>query len=285
MSRMLPLIKEYRVNDILVNSLVCFDQYLYDRLRQRECVLKLYKTNKIKSLDHWDKSIFRGMVIPSLKYLGLLYGEKDSLAISANGKLLIESKKNDILLYKKALLCIIYELDNQIFQFLKMFIKKEYYFKKDFIEIMKNDIHGASEKQVVERINKWLSILNQVGLINMGNWVRLNVNNYDITLKISNYKNKSTNRFIKYLLTTYRILAQDMAGIVSIESLRKIICVEFLKQNQVVTENQFDDMLRSIPFESDSYQISLGKPMGAKEKLFKYKDSFYNTIYIKNIKK
>ena len=59
----MPLIKEFRIARILA-CLNCFACHPFDRNKQRECILSLYPGKT-------EKSVFRGMVIPSLRRLGL----------------------------------------------------------------------------------------------------------------------------------------------------------------------------------------------------------------------
>ena len=67
MKRKIPLLKEYRLY-FLIKALICFDNYPFEREKQRNCIIKNYSITKDRDSDHWDKSIFRGMVIPSLKF-------------------------------------------------------------------------------------------------------------------------------------------------------------------------------------------------------------------------
>ena len=275
MEREIPLIKEYRINDMLYQCLICFDRHEFDRNKQRECVLKNYITLG-RDIKHWDKSIFRGMVIPSLKYLGLLYGEGDSLKVSANGKIIIAA---NIDLYERVLRAIVLELDLKVFQFIDKFSTNNYHDKNDFIFKMSNEIKGKSDTQKKERINKWLMILNKVGLIS--NLNKINIYNKTQAEKDIDHNKIDLNTFTNILFETYKELAKDNVGIIKIEEIRKRCCVKFIKSENIVTEFQFDEMLRKIPFEGDTYLFSLGKPMGAQEKLFEFKNNYYNTLHVK----
>ena len=87
--------------------------------------------------------------------------------------------------------------------------------------------------------------------------------------------------FKKCLFEAYFGLRKETAGIVDIADLRENVAVKLLRENKIIlTENQFDEMLRKIPFATDSYIISFGRPMGAEEKLFKYKDNYFRTLSI-----
>lgn len=282
-NREIPLIKEYRVHQILKKCLDCFEQYTYDREKQRQCILKLYKTDDKKDLKHWDKSIFRGMVIPSLRYLELIYGEGDALKVSANGKVIIESEKINIDLHYRVLRAIILEIDKKKFRFIDMIGKKKY-IKNDFIDLMNKNLKGSSDRQKRERINKWFLILKEVNLVKYEDEITINVNNYRLSLQDTNANLKDSSTFLKILLVSYKKLVKDKAGIINIENLRKEVGLEFLKnKHEILTELQFDELFRKIPFETENYLFSLGKPMGAIEKLFQHRGNYYRTLHIKFI--
>jgi len=122
MNRKIPLIKEYRIQK-LTKCLECFDKFAYHREKQRDCVLELYPNTDNKTLEHREKSIFRGMVIPSLRYLGLIIGFGDIIKPSANGKLIIESQFDNEL-YERCWRAIICEIDKRTFNFLENLLGK-----------------------------------------------------------------------------------------------------------------------------------------------------------------
>jgi len=264
----IPLIKEYRV-DKLKRCLKCIDEYSFNRDAQKECILNLYPGKS-------EKSVFRGMVIPSLRHLGLIVGYGDFLRTSANGKLIVESELLDQDLHQRVLRGVIYEIDKNVFQFIDSL--------RNTNSIPIQNIDAPSEKQKKERMSHWLSILKQVKLINYNDQnITIDEQRYNLTLTDVKI-NKNIENFKKYFFDTYFELSKKTADIVDITDLRKNVAVRILENNKMIlTENQFDEMLRKIPFASDDYIISFGRPMGAEEKLFKYKDNYFRTLSIKQI--
>lgn len=277
----IPLIKEYRI-DRIKKCMECVDRYAFDRDNQRDCVLNLYP-DKGKSLEHRDKSIFRGMVIPSLRYLGLSVGYGNFIRVSTNSKLIIESQLIDQELHNRALRAVICEVDKDIFHFINIIKNSLPLRAKEFINDMCNKIEGPSEKQKKERISHWLSILKQVELIIYSSKeISINEEKLRQTLKDMDVGLKNPMAFEKYFFETYFELSKDSAGVVDIEDLRESVAVKMLKEHKVIlTEKQFDEMLRNVLLETNEYIISLGKPMGAREKLFEYKGNYFRTIFIK----
>jgi len=280
----IPLIKEYHINK-LTDCLKCFDKYAFNREKQKECVLSLYPNKSGRSFEHREKSIFRGMVIPSLRHLGLIIGFEDLLRTSANGKLIIESQRTEEELYYRVWRAIIYEIDRDVFGFISV-IKNTSFLLEEFIKEISNQIEAVSEKQKVERIKKWLSILGQVALINYSDIINLNKENYEQVIKDIDINFKNINIFKEYLFEGYLKLTEDYGGVVDIRTLREYVCSKMLKANKaILTEHQFDEILRKIPFETENYIISLGEPMGAEQKLFRYRGNYFKTLHIKFYKR
>jgi len=219
------------------------------------------------------------MVIPSLRYLGLIIGFEDTIKPSANGKLIIESQFDNEL-HERCWKAVIFEIDRRIFNFIET-IKQHKFSKNNLIEVLSSQIEDLSSKQKRERIEKWLSILYQVGLIEYSTDVSLNKSNYKQVLLDINPDLKDFERFRDYVTDEYYKLGKSSAGIVDIKDLREAIALMFLKERCILTEKQFDHLFRKFISTTPNFHISLGEPMGADQKLFEYKGKFYKTIIMK----
>jgi len=279
-NKKIPLIKEYRV-DKLKNCLKYIDTYSFNRDKQKEFILSLYPDKKDKDPEHKEKSVFRGMVIPSLRHLGLIVGYGDLLRTSANGKLIIESELTSKNLHQRVLRAVIYEIDQNIFQFIDVLRENDSINIQNFLQLM--NINAPSEKQKKERISHWFSILKEAELINYNaKNIIFNEHKYNQILSDVDVSNKSMEDFKKNLFKAYFELSKKTAGIIDIADLRENVALKLLRENKIIlTENQFDEMLRKIPFATDDYIISFGRPMGAEEKLFKRNGNYFRTLSIK----
>ena len=120
-----PLLKEDRLEYVL-ESLQCFQRYPMDRNHQKQCVLNIYlaksgRTQQGVCEEKWaqmDKSIFRGMVIPSLRYLGFIIGDGEFLRLSSNGALAVATSSCDTNLRSRVLASLIFEIDQSQFKYL-----------------------------------------------------------------------------------------------------------------------------------------------------------------------
>jgi len=279
----IPLLKEYRL-DKLQKCISCINENPFNRINQRNCILDLYPHNP-KGVEHMEKSIFRGMAIPSLRHLGWIIGQGDLIRPSANAKLIIESKLISSELNTKILEILVFEMDRDVFQFID-FIKKNNSIQiAEIVNNISNLIEGTSVKQRKERISKWLSILEQCDImISHNNEIKINEKKYNqIKIEIQKAK-KLVDRFQSNFFQSYIELSKDSAGIVDIRECRESVSLKMLKNDRVIiTENIFDTMLRTIPLETKDYKISFGRPMGAKEKLFRYDNTYFGTILIRFI--
>lgn len=274
-----PLIKENRISN-LVDCLSCIDRFSYDRPKQLECVLSLYPNVKKNDPLHKEKSVFRGMVIPSLRHLGLIVGFGDFIRVSANGKLIVASRELEANMHGKVLRAVFWELDSIAFGFLVSIHELAPKNSQEFVELMVKNMEGFSDKQKKERIQRWLRMLAQVELI-LYDPPKLEVRDERHRETSADLSYRDSQRFNKLFLESYAELKSISTGVVDIAELRKVVCLSYLRNHErIVTENMFDEMLRAMPFETDHYLISLGRPMGAGEKLLEYKGNHYRTIFI-----
>lgn len=158
--------------------------------------------------------------------------------------------------------------------------------RHDLLNFMRSVVAAPNEKQKRERIFHWLSILEQVGLISdEEKGLSLHKQNYKQTLCDLDIVDKNVNIFMQHLFDAYFELSKNTAGIVDIADLREKIALKMLKKDKkILTERQFDDILKRIPLATDHYLISLGRPMGAEEKLFEHKGNYFRTLAIRRHK-
>lgn len=275
--RPLPLIKENRVDKIKA-SLKCMTAHPFNRKKQRDCIMELYPGKT-------EKSVFRGMVIPSLRHLGFIIGHGGGLRVSANGRIIIDSENIGDNLHRRSLRAVMYEVDKIKFGFIDTLIEETPITLAEFIEKFTSSLDIPYDR-VKERVISWLSILEQVELINsITPKVDLNEENRKQAVYELDTSNENIEQFRTLLFDEYFRLGKNTAGIVDIADLRASIASTMLvKEQKIVTEGVFDNLLRSIPFATEDYLISLGRPMGAEEKLFGYKRNYYRTISIEHLK-
>ena len=272
----MPLIKETRV-DKLIASLKCIANNAFDRYQQRDCILQLYPGKS-------EKSVFRGMIVTSLRHMGLILGYEGALRISANARIIIESNCMESDLQMACLRAVMYEIDQTKFNLIGK-LTDSGVTTQDLISLLASS-QRLQPARMKERVLSWLSILNQVKLIdNVLPKVIANKNNIDQTNHILDASRIDQNLFTSTLFEQYNRLGRNTAGIVDITDLRSEVSSIFLNGNSIIlSENMFDIVLRSVPISTPSYLISFGRSMGAEEKLFRIQQNYYRTISISFLK-
>jgi len=268
----IPPIKEDRLQ-VILKILECMCDNKFNRDKMRQCILCLYPNKS-------EKSVFRGIAIPTLRRLGLIVGYDEYIRPSANGRLLLKSKYNKRL-HKDTIKTVFWEIDNSLFRFINT-LKKLNSKMIPFLHFEK-DVEGTEEYK-----KRWLKILSKCGLIKLTEekkWAyrKISLKKDAVSLAENNLDHRKKKRFFKeYLFRAYEELSVKSAGIVDIEDLRGEVALKVLEEKEeIITERQFDYLLRGIPLATDKYIISLGQPMGAEEKLFELNGKYYRTLSIK----
>ena len=271
----LPLIKAYKI-DRLLQALDIFYNHPFDRDSLRESILQHYNGKE-------EKSVFRGMIIPSLRHLGFIIGYENDLRLSANGNLIVIAKKRSYTEGIRVFKAVIAEIDNINFGILELLSKNPLAFNKLKAQLVKR-IEAPSEKQALERFNHWFSMLIDLELLYRRD-EKIAFAKETITQMKIDLSTKNKERYFKNIFfDTYNKLLrkQENVPIVDIEDLRREAAGElYQRRNLILTESQFDFLLRRISFITKKYMISLGRSMGADEKLFEYKDNYYRTVSIR----
>ncbi len=273
----MPLIKEARI-DKIKTCLKCISNHPFDRKRQRDCIMELYPGKT-------EKSVFRGMVIPSLRHLGLIVGYAGGLRVSANGKIIIDSESIEPDLHLRCLRAVMYEIDKVKFGLVGMVMRRAPVSLSDLVQSLASS-SSAPDPRMKERIVSWLSVLQHIGLVkSIDSGFLLSEENTEEAAQDLNTSLVDSEEFKNTVFEEYFKLGKTTAGIVDITDLRASVASAILNnKHKILTESMFDNLLYSIPLITEDYLISFGRPMGAEEKLFKYKDDYYRTISITVLK-
>lgn len=268
----IPAIKENRLS-VLLKTLECIEEYKFNREKMRECVLDLYPHKS-------EKSVFRGIAIPTLRHIGLIVGYGEYIRPSAHGRLLLKSRYNNKI-HQNVIKTVFLELDKGLFGFID-------HLKKLNSEIMPYPHFERHVEGPEEYKKRWLKILNDCKLVKLTGgkkWINKKIilirNDLSLIEKNLDYKRKE--RFFKtYLFNVYKKISLESAGIMDIDSLRGEVALKVLEgEGEIITEGQFDYLLQKTPLVTDDYIISLSRPMGAEEKLFELNEKYYRTLSIK----
>jgi len=281
----LPVLKAWkRVFELLE----CIDDHPYDRDGFQEAVLKLYEGKS-------PKSVFRGMAVPTLRRLGFIIGYADVIRISANGALVHTARQESKSEGLRALRAVLLEMDDQI-ELLSYLENKSAIPIQDLIDdwtprVAISDSRVAHKPKARnqaarERLLDWVDFLTFAELLySSGQNVRVDTNRLtqtrnDIDVDTSEKRESFSQNFFK----AYRKIVVEQSGIktVEIERLRKELAIRIYGQSHLlITEKQFDALLKEYPKASDEYTIAFGRSMGADEKLLFFQGKYYQTVSIR----
>ena len=255
----------------------CVHDYPFDRDGLREAVLDLYPGRD-------EKSVFRGMVIPTLRRLGLIIGYEQSIRLSANGTLIVTALGNSESQGLRVLQAVLLEIDQATAHFTEELKQIGAIAVEQFQDAQVPKIEAPSRNQSIERVRDWIAYLSYAGLVCVqDNHLRVNSNNFrqaQADLEVT-----GKHDFFKYhLFDGYRELVQHQSSVrsIDIEDLREKVAVSVYKDKYaMITKNQFDILLTRMPHITNKYTITFGRSMGPEENLFILDDKYYQTISIR----
>jgi hypothetical protein len=286
----LPVLKAWeRVFELL--DAIC--DHEYDRDGFEKAILHLFGGDKS------SKSVFRGMAIPTLRNLGLIVGYGSVIRASANGLLIHTARKERKTHGMRALRAVLFEIDNEIGVLSSLLGKSTFVlddFVQDWLENVKtSDIRRsknpkAKERAARERLLDWIKFLTFAEILyNDGHNIRIDETNYESIKKdLDVTAPEKTTNFKPYLFVCYKKIVFDQKGIgtISIEDLRRAVAVTmYQKDRTILTERQFDQLLSELPKMGGDYVITLGRSMGADEKLYYYQGKYYQSLFIRTLTK
>jgi hypothetical protein len=272
-----PLVKEVNAQRILA-ALLLLRQFPLDRDAQRDAILSLYRQKE-------EKSVFRGMVIPSFRKLGLLQGWEDMISLSANGLVIAEAAGASLDFGMRAFRAVLLEKDREYLSIVEVHVR-ETITTVQLYQRLYREIASPSDIQRRERLKRWTALLCGAGLLQKtADHLCMAQSAVTVAQQDLNHAPKSPH-FTEILFRSYNELVQrqHQVDVVDIADLRSVVATRYCRQLKLIlTERQFDTLLRVVPITTEKYLISFGKPMGPEEKLFEMKGQYYRTLSIRDL--
>lgn len=279
-----PLIKETHL-PLLVHALQCFEKWPLNREKQKTCVLASYNAKAGQDLAFRDKSIFRGMVVSSLRQLGFIVGDGDYLRVSSNGHLVVVASQLDARMRQQVLAVLFYEIDKQSFHFL------------DLIDSLRGDpgttedaltqrcSTGPNSRQRRERVLRWLRLLRDVHLVTEANGCLVPSSLWQEAPKDLSVNQSDIYTWFKAAVFQAYDEVKGTSGIVDIIDLRACLAEnELMQYDRIVTRNRFDRLMQKLSFEGQGYILSFGSPISGGQELLEYREHYYKTLIINRAK-
>jgi len=261
----------------LFNLLLCAYRHPYDREGFKEAVLELFPGRE-------EKSVFRGMAIPTLRRLGLIIGYEDLIRLSADGFLLVNAWQGSTEQGQRTLRAYLlqYELQRR-WGIIETLLKKKHD-RHGFVANFVHYIEAPNTRQAIERLQDWLDYLCFSSLLSCNGDLAVKTDNLESAQKDIDPQPKSS-FFQKFFLAGYKQVTQLSKGThtVEIEEVRRVVAEMVLeKKGAILTGRQFDHLLRSsMQMTTKRYMVSFGRSMGADEGLFELGGKYYKTVSIR----
>lgn len=269
----------------------CIYDHPYDREGFQEAVLRLYGGNKS------SKSVFRGMAIPTLRNLGLIIGYGDDIRASANGSLLHLARNEKRADGYRVLRALLVEIDKSI-GVLAYLTSKPTISLSEFLQEWQSRVTttkvrkstGTKDRAAHERLVDWISFLSFSEILYKSHeYMRID----DVVLAkteedLDTSIKEKKEHFQSILFNSYKkaVFVQKGIGTVELDDLRRETSLAMYKKHKVIlTERQFDNLLSDLPKTSDHYVITLGRSMGADEKLYLFQGKYYQTMFVRFLNK
>ncbi|TRZ96955.1 MAG: hypothetical protein D4R82_00165 [Dehalococcoidia bacterium] len=253
--------------------------YGENRSELREHVLAMFNSTD-------EKSVFRGMYVPTMRALGLTMGFGQEIRCSSNGRLLFEAYSKSNNEGKRVLGKLLVEIDEDnynIVGFLKNRFVTEY---KSIVEfITQTDVSlgliPLSDTVANERIRKFMRYLIEGRIVKQGNsQYVLDEAGYQQTevdtdvIKVSEFWN--------VLFTCYNSIKEMKAGFPSVPvyQLRNEVSKQFYQRGIALTEKEFDSLINGLQLIQSDYIIKFSRPMMESEKLLHLGGEVYSGMAI-----
>ena len=252
--------------------------YGENRNELREHVLSMFNSTD-------EKSVFRGMYVPTMRALGLTLGFGQEIRCSSNGRLLFEaySKSNDE--GKRVLGKMLVEIDEDnynIVDFLKNRLVTEH---KSIVKFITSKdaslgLTPLSDTVANERVRKFMRYLTEGRVVKQADSQYALAEGYQQTkgdtdvIKVPEFWN--------ILLSCYNIIEEMKAGFpsVPIYQLRNEVSKQFYQRGIALTEREFDSLIARLPRIQSDYIIKFSRPMMESEKLLHLGSEVYSGMAI-----
>jgi len=252
-----------KLNDVVL----ALRAHEYNRDGFKFAVMDLFASDKV------EKSVFRGMAIPTLRALGLLTGFEAELHLSCDGALLAAGADAKTTLVAAHLLV---ELESTL-QIQGIWNGRRTTKSTTTVVAALCDLEaksGSVTSDTRARVRRWLGYLEHFGVIVKS------ADNYERPVLLES--NISKKRFMDTMMESYRTLSPKTIGepTVPIDEVARAVALALFEDGVIVTRKRFDQMLSEC-LTSGRVPIHLHHSMGAEQRLFAWQGESYQAMSIR----
>ncbi len=241
----------------------------FDRDGFREAVMELF------GADMDEKSVFRGMAIPTLRSLGFMAGFESEMRLTADGSVVglgLAKRPAD----NAPLAVVLAEIEQRRGLDYVWTMKHTPTAEVVRALVAKESPEGKRDGDVVGRVRRWLGYLQFAGLVQRLDDTKAFVRNAVPEYRIAQREFQPT------LSNCYRSLSPRAIGeaIVPIEDIRRCMAEGFYSRGVVLSSHRFDVCLERDIQRANS-GVCLHRSMGADEALFVSRGIGYSSLSIR----
>lgn len=260
----------------LLNVVLALKKHEYDRDGFRDAVLEIFPGKE-------EKSVFRGMAIPSLRTLGLLVGFELETHLSSDGALVAADHDPKAPKTNEPMRLLLREIEverglHSAWTSENLSIAA---IRDAFARVDSDDDKSSPKGDFLGRVNRWVNYLEYFGIIfKEGNRLRRNV---PILPASFQYSESVIAAFAEELHASYRRLIRAEVGepVVAFEDLRRELALALWRSKQLVVMKRDFDRILSECLTKESVDIHLHRSMGADEGLFTFREVSYQSVSMK----
>jgi hypothetical protein len=262
--------------DHLFDVVLALRDHEFDRDGFKDSVLALFPEKE-------EKSVFRGMAIPSLRTLGLLIGFEQETHLSSDGALVAEASISNSFPASEPIRLLLREIEferNLSAVWHKDDLTQEY-IRQSYAKVEQGDTADIPKGDFTGRINRWLNYLEYFGIVSRSGEARHRT--LPVLKAVPVYSEAEMKSFAKAFRAAYRHLMRGEIGesVIAIEDVRREVAIRLWKDKRVIVMRRDFDRLLTRSLEAGITDVHLHRSMGADEELFVFKDTSYQSVSIK----
>lgn len=245
----------------LLPVVLALRKHEYDRIGFRLSVMELFAA----SVE--EKSVLRGMAIPTLRGFGLLLGFEQSLHLSSDGALVAAGADRDS---HDPMRAILYELEEELQLASAWGPSQMVGAATDKLCAL----DGTATPESRRRAQRWISYLEYFGVV---------VRKGETLLRAKRLPAKMAYPdFAKHLASAYKSLSPKTIGepAVAIDEIARSVALDYFTAGLVLTRQVFDKCLTRC-LDEGKLPLHLHRSMGAEQKLFRYGAEVYESISLR----
>lgn len=262
--------------ETIPNLLKIIQTYEGEASRIKEEIVRYLQNESQRQKKPSPRILYFAVTIPTLRKLKLIEGEGVSIHLSPNGKRLADSyRSGGMQEFKRKFAYHLLQIDKANGDVTGILQKSPSLSIKEL-----SDRVNSSGRTTLDRLRKWLNYLKFVDLVKFENEkVILRSSQLNACTEKEHLKVEE-DKFVQTLINVYEEIRRENTGLVyvPIPMIRDGVCERFKDKGMWTWD--FDEMLVSLPRETETYILQFTQPMERKEGGISIGNRYYYYLHI-----